>query len=225
MTSRVMVSGGFDPLHIGHVRLLRDASIYGDVIVALNSDEWLKRKKGFAFMPFNERMEVIEAIGCVKSVIPVDDSDGTVCDAISKYRPDFFANGGDRGSDNTPEMQLCMEMGVKPLFNVGGGKVQSSSVLTGNRLVERPWGNYRVLYDNDFKVKVLTVNPGQSTSVQRHKYRNEHWVYVDTNDYDFIMKDEIHQLSNKSDRPIKIVEIQTGEYFGEDDIERFPAGS
>lgn len=224
MTSRVMVSGGFDPLHIGHVRLIQDASMYGEVIVVLNSDEWLKRKKGFAFMSFDERKEVIEAIGCVKAVVPVDDSDGSVCEAIERYRPDFFANGGDRSNQNTPELELCGELGVKPLFNVGGGKVQSSSVLTGNRLVERPWGNYRVLYDNDFKVKILTVNPGKSTSLQRHTKRNEHWVYVDSNEYDFIKVGEIHQLSNKSDRPIKVVEVQTGEYFGEDDIERIPTG-
>ncbi len=85
----------------------------------------------------------------------------------------------------------------------------------------RPWGWFEVLYEGDFKIKILTVLPHKSLSIQRHKYRNEHWVFVITDEYKFIKKFDVHQLSNPSDKPMKVVEIQTGDYFGEDDIERF----
>ena len=87
-------------------------------------------------------------------------------------------------------------------------------------LIHRDWGTYEVLHDGDFKVKILTILPHKSTSVQKHALRNEHWIFVDSNKHQFVPKQEIHQLRNDSDKPIKVVEIQTGEYFGEDDIER-----
>ena len=104
MTNRktVMVSGGFDPIHAGHVAMIRDAAKHGDVIVVANSDEWLMRKKGFVFMSFEERRDILKEIKGVVIVAAVDDSDGTVCDALRKIRPDYFANGGDRGKENTP---------------------------------------------------------------------------------------------------------------------------
>ncbi len=125
----VMVSGGFDPIHVGHVRMIRAAAQYGDVIVVANSDNWLFRKKGYNFMSFNERKEILVAIKGVIDVLPVDDADGTVCSALIKYQPTYFANGGDRKKENTPEKIVCEELGIKLLWNVGGEKIQSSSEL------------------------------------------------------------------------------------------------
>ena len=126
----IMVSGGFDPIHKGHIRMIQEAARKGDVIVIINSDEWLMRKKGFVFMPFEERVEIIKSIKGVTSSLGIDDSDNTVCEALRKYRPDYFANGGDRTNTNTPEMAVCEELGIEMLWEVGGGKVQSSSTLT-----------------------------------------------------------------------------------------------
>lgn len=218
MKSRILVSGGFDPVHIGHIRYIQEAARHGDVIVALNSDEWLLRKKGYVFMPYSERRDILLAIRGVKSVYPVIDSDNTVCEAIRSIKPDYFAKGGDRILDNTPEVGVCRELGVRLLFDVGGCKVQSSSELN-----KRQWGHFEVLHDDGFKVKILTVLPGKSTSVQKHQKRNEHWVFVDNDKYQFVPKSSVHQLSNHSDKPMKVVEIQTGEYLGEDDIERISA--
>jgi D-beta-D-heptose 7-phosphate kinase/D-beta-D-heptose 1-phosphate adenosyltransferase len=102
------------------------------VIVVANSDDWLFRKKGYIFMPWEERAEIIRAMRGVKDVVKVDDSDGTVCDAIRRVMPDFFANGGDRKTDNTPEKEVCRELGVEMLWNIGGEKIQSSSELVEN---------------------------------------------------------------------------------------------
>ena len=115
-----MVSGGFDPVHIGHIRMIREASQYGDVIVVANSDEWLYRKKGFNFMTFKHRAEILESIKGVKVVSSVDDSDGSVCEAIRRIKPTYFANGGDRNDKNTPEKELCEELGIEMLWGVGG---------------------------------------------------------------------------------------------------------
>ena len=129
----VMVSGGFDPVHAGHIRMIRDAANFGDVIVIANSDDWLFRKKGFVFMTFAQRAEILNAIKGVILVDSVDDTDGTVCEAIRRLKPDFFANGGDRGRSNTPEQSVCEELGVKLLWGVGGDKkLASSSDLVQN---------------------------------------------------------------------------------------------
>jgi D-beta-D-heptose 7-phosphate kinase/D-beta-D-heptose 1-phosphate adenosyltransferase len=128
----IMVSGGFDPLHIGHLRMIKEAAKYGKVIVVVNSDAWLLRKKGFIFMPFEERKEIIEGYTEVDRVEAVDDSDGTVCEAIWRLKPTYFANGGDRTSNNTPEMNVCNQMGIEMLWGVGGGKIQSSSDMVAN---------------------------------------------------------------------------------------------
>ena len=125
----VAVSGGFDPIHKGHVRMIRAASAFGSVIVIANSDEWLMRKKGYVFMPFEERAEILESIKGVAAVVKAKDDDETVCETLRDLRPDAFANGGDRKGDNVPEVALCDELGIKMLWNVGGDKIQSSSWL------------------------------------------------------------------------------------------------
>lgn len=125
----IMLSGGFDPIHVGHVRMILDAATHGEVIIAANSDDWLMRKKGYIFMPWEERAEILASIRGVKSVVTVDDADNSVCEAISRVRPDLFGNGGDRKSNNTPEVDLCNELGIGLVWNVGGDKIQSSSDL------------------------------------------------------------------------------------------------
>ena len=111
----IAVSGGFDPVHIGHVRMIRDA---------------LQRKKGYVFMPYEQRAEIMGNIKGVTLITSVDDSDGTVCQALKRHKPDAFANGGDRKTENTPEMDVCEELGIQLMWAVGGSnKPQSSSWL------------------------------------------------------------------------------------------------
>jgi len=129
----IMVSGGFDPVHIGHIRMILEASKHGDVIVVANSDDWLFRKKGFTFMEFEQRAEILAAVKGVIKVSGVDDSDGTVCEAIMRLKPDYFANGGDRKKHNTPEQSVCDELGVEMLWGIGGNNKANSS----SDLVER----------------------------------------------------------------------------------------
>ena len=132
----VLVSGGFDPVHIGHIRMILDASNHGDVIVVANSDDWLFRKKGFVFMEFDQRAEILASIKGVIKVSGVNDSDGTVCEAITRLKPDYFANGGDRKKHNTPEQAVCDELGVEMLWGVGGeDKANSSSDLVERVMV------------------------------------------------------------------------------------------
>ena len=128
----VCVSGGFDPVHIGHLRMIQEASQHGEVIVIVNSDAWLMRKKGYIFMPFRERCEILQGFIGVRDTTAVDDTDNTVCEALSRIRPTYFANGGDRKDDNTPEMDVCEREGIQLLWSVGGGKIQSSSTLVND---------------------------------------------------------------------------------------------
>ena len=135
-TKTICVSGGFDPVHVGHLRMIQAAAQYGDVIVIVNSDEWLMRKKGYIFMPFEERCEILRGFACVEDTTHVDDQPiagipgaGSVVEALERLRPDYFANGGDRKNDNTPEMDLCEQLGINLLWGVGGDKIRSSSTL------------------------------------------------------------------------------------------------
>ncbi|MFC1722667.1 adenylyltransferase/cytidyltransferase family protein [Nanoarchaeota archaeon] len=133
----VMVSGGFDPVHVGHLRMFREAKKLGDrLIVVINNDNWLKKKKGKFFMPEDDRKEIIEAFRCVDEVVltkhPENPEDMSVCNALKEIKPGIFANGGDRFPDNTPEKGVCEELGIELAFNVGGGKVASSSDLCKN---------------------------------------------------------------------------------------------
>ena len=125
----VCVSGGFDPVHIGHLRMIQEAAQYGEVIIIVNSDAWLMRKKGYIFMPFTERCEILRGFVGVKETVATDDEDDTVCEALRRIKPTYFANGGDRKDNNTPEMDICEEEGIGLLWNIGGGKIQSSSTL------------------------------------------------------------------------------------------------
>jgi len=126
----ICVSGGFDPIHIGHVRMIQDAAKLGKVIVVANSDEWLIRKKGYVFMPYQERQEVLYAIKGVVDVCEANDKDDTVCESLKIIKPHIFANGGDRGNKNTPEMEVCRALGIQMIWGVGGNdKPQSSSWL------------------------------------------------------------------------------------------------
>jgi len=135
----VAVSGGFDPLHIGHVRMIKEAKKLGDrLIVILNNDNWLRDKKGLPFMPQEERREILEAFHEVDKVVLTDHEPGeyhrdrSICRTLCKIKPHVFANGGDRKPDGDPipEEVLCEELGIKAVYNVGkGGKVQSSSWL------------------------------------------------------------------------------------------------
>ena len=134
----VAVSGGFDPIHVGHIRYFKEAKKLGDkLVVILNSDQFLKNKKGYIFMPFEERKELLESIKYVDEVVRCIDKDQTVCQTLRKLKPDIFAKGGDRNLKNIPEKEVCEELGIKMLFGVGGGKVQSSSWLVDNSIKKK----------------------------------------------------------------------------------------
>jgi cytidyltransferase-like protein len=246
----VLVTGGFDPLHSGHIAYFNSArELGGKLIVGLNSDAWLQRKKNQAFMPWNERATVVAALHSVDRVINFNDDDNTAIDAIRKTTELFpnhsvvFANGGDRTEDNIPEMVFS---DIEFVFGVGGeNKTNSSSWILQEwkaPKTERPWGYYRVLHEVEgTKVKELTVMPGQSLSLQRHKHRQEFWHVTEgqcnveqrmpggyalptitLNKYSqlSIPQNDWHRIYNPFDAPCKIVEIQYGVQCIEEDIER-----
>jgi D-beta-D-heptose 7-phosphate kinase/D-beta-D-heptose 1-phosphate adenosyltransferase len=186
----VVVSGGFDPIHSGHLRMFEAAKKLGDkLIVAVNSDDWLTRKKGRPFMPLEERYKIVQALHMVYEVeLDYDDSDGSSVQALINIKKRYptariiFANGGDRTKENIPEMSVS---GIEFKFGVGGeDKANSSSWILQewkSPKTLRPWGYYRVLHENgkEVKVKELTVEPGQRLSMQRHKDRAEHWFVAE----------------------------------------------
>ena len=130
----IAVSGGFDPIHIGHIKLLKEAKKFGHLVVILNSDRFLTIKKGRPFMPFNERKNILESIRYVDKVIPCIDKDQSVCETLKKLKPNIFANGGDRINGNILETEVCEENNIKMIFGVGGGKIESSSNLIKNAI-------------------------------------------------------------------------------------------
>ena len=136
-----IVSGGFDPIHVGHIELFEKARELSDELwVILNTDEFLANKKGKPFMPFEERRKILKSLSVVDVVVPCVDKDQTVCKTLKKLKKTtaitdtelFFCNGGDRTSGkNTPEHKLCEEIGIKTVYGLGD-KIQSSSWLTNN---------------------------------------------------------------------------------------------
>ena len=245
MKTIVVVSGGFDPVHSGHIKLIKQARLLGDMlIVGINSDEWLARKKGRAFMPWQERLCVLNNLSSVDEVYTFDDKDGTACHLLQQVKAHYpvdriiFANGGDRTQDNISEIAVD---GVEFVFGVGGAdKANSSSWILQEwkaPKTERLWGHYRVLHEvPGTKVKELTVMPGQTLSMQRHSSRAEYWqvsegrcvvegesnkqTSLDTHDSYKIPTNEWHRLYNPFNQPCRIVEIQYGPNCVEEDIER-----
>ncbi len=249
----VVFTGGFDPIHSGHIDLINEAAKIGRVVVGLNSDEWLSRKKGQAFLPFIEREKIIKQFKNVMQVISFDDTDGTAIDAIRKVKSDFgsahriiFVNGGDRTSNNIPEIEEFKDdPKVEFMFSVGGDdKKNSSSWILEKwkyQKTYRDWGYWRVLDDKGtVKTKELVIEVGNSLSDQRHFHRSEHWyvlsgklqidlespegqkqVQVLSPHTTYVIKSEHwHKSLNIGTEPVHIIEIQYGEKCLEDDIER-----
>ena len=189
----VLVTGGFDPLHSGHLAYFEEAKKLGDkLIVGVNSDDWLTRKKGRPFMCFEERASIIREMEIVDKVIGFDDSDDSACQAIFHTLSThgniqlIFANGGDRTNTTTPEYATYGDHpNVEFAFGVGGeDKKNSSSWILDEwkaPKTERTWGYYRVIheYDQHTKVKELAVPPGNKLSMQRHQERSEHWFIAE----------------------------------------------
>ena len=246
----VVVTGGFDPLHSGHINHIRAAKQLGDLlIVGLNSDEWLARKKGQPFMSLEERKAIVGALKDVDTTMEFNDDDGSARDLLISIKRQYpyaeimFANGGDRTHANIPEMDVP---DIKFLFGIGGFDKQNSSrwILQEWKQPKtlRTWGYYRILHTVDgTKVKELTIDPGKELSMQRHFKRHEFWHVTEGECYlesqmnsgyalpakkltQFsqvqILLGDWHRLSNPYNTPCRIVEIQYGEECIEEDIER-----
>jgi len=187
----IVVTGGFDPLHSGHIAYFKAARKLGDkLVVGVNSDAWLSRKKGRPFMPITERVNIIENLKMVDACLLFNDDDGSACEAIRNVRELYpndkiiFANGGDRTQENIPEM-ACGVDNIEFVFGVGGeDKKNSSSWILeewNKPRTTRSWGNYRVLHEVGVhtKLKELTVNPKTCLSMQRHEHRAEFWFVAE----------------------------------------------
>lgn len=195
MADIVLVTGGFDPLHSGHIAYLKAAKKLGtNLVVGLNSDKWLSRKKGKPFMSWEERKEILENLSFVSRVISFNDDDDTANNAIHKTlnmthdNSIIFANGGDRNQGNTPEEKIYGKTPwVKFKWGVGGdNKLNSSSWILDNWKTDktiRDWGYWRVLDDKQprigQKIKELVIKPGCSLSDQKHLHRSEHWYILE----------------------------------------------
>lgn len=245
----VIVTGGFDPIHSGHIKYLEAAAREGTrLVVGVNSDAWLERKKGRPFMPWSERSAIVKALTCVDEVIAFNDDDGSAIDAIRKvkdlYTDDviIFANGGDRTKENIPEMVFD---DVHFIFGVGGeDKANSSSWILkewSQPTVQRKWGTYKVLDNNHrWAVKELSFDVGKSLSDQMHFQRSEHWhvvsgtirmdlefengdresrVYSEGQSIDIPVR-TWHKATNVGDVSAKVIEVWMGDELTEDDIER-----
>jgi len=189
MRKIVLVTGGFDPIHSGHIEYLKSAKKLGDIlIVGVNSDDWLTRKKGRPFMPITERTTLIENLKMVDHIILFNDNDNTAIEAIKNVKALYphetvvFANGGDRTKENIPEMVF---EDVEFVFGVGGeNKANSSSWILEEwktPKTTRAWGYYRVLHTvgKQTKLKELTVTPKTCLSMQRHEKRAEFWFVAE----------------------------------------------
>ena len=247
----VIVSGGFDPIHSGHIAYFKSAKKLGDkLIVALNSDEWIIKKKSKFFMPFDERKSIIENLSCADLVIDFEDDElGSATHALTKVKEMYpedqiiFANGGDRNEGNIPEMSVD---GIVFVFSVGGDDKKNSSSWILKKWQyyheERIWGSFFNLFEDDqVKVKELVVSPGKGMSFQKHFKRSEIWMVskgscivnyskdnpdnkknIQLNKFDhyLVPVNEWHQITNPFKETCHLIEIQYGEECIEDDIER-----
>lgn len=183
----VVFTGGFDPVHSGHIAAIENAQTLGRVVIGVNSDQWLIRKKGRAFMPISERKAILSQFKNVLQVIEFDDSDGSACDAIWQAKEMFpnnkiiFVNGGDRTKSNIPEMQRFQsDQQVEFVFGVGGEEKKNSSswILEEwkHPSESRQWGKFMTYYGSkQAKIKRLIIEPGKSISMQYHNHRSELW--------------------------------------------------
>ena len=246
----VLVTGGFDPLHSGHIAYFKAARELGDyLVVGLNSDDWLTRKKGQPFMPIEERMAIVSELECVDEVIGFNDSDNSACAAIAQVMATkssqtkvIFANGGDRTKDNIPEMVFD---DVEFVFGVGGeDKKNSSSWILkewSQPTTHRAWGSYTVLHKGPgWQVKELAFGNEMPLSDQRHFIRSEHWHVIEGNirmDLEYPNGDREsktygpgdsvdipvltwHKAYNVGDTTAKVIEVWMGPKLTEEDIER-----
>lgn len=219
-TKIVIATGGFDPIHEGHIKYLEQASKLGDyLIVGLNSDEWLARKKQKSFLSMKTRYAIVSNLAMVDAVWqidPVDDKDDTCINVIQKAIDSFddnyeiiFANGGDRETYNTPELLAFKDNPrVKFVFSVGGSnKENSSSWLldawrSNHSVVSRPWGKWCVVKETPrVKVKELIINPTSCLSIQRHFLRDEHWFVVSGQVHIKLLKEEHSQTQEVTLNP------------------------
>lgn len=231
-----VVSGGFDPLHSGHINLIYNAANYGDVVVGLNSDAWLARKKNRVFMPIMERLSVVLSLKPVTMCSEFDDSDGTACELLDRLLREYpdrrviFCNGGDRTADNIPEMRL-LNSRLEFRFGVGGERkvASSSDFLKAWRepeWVNRPWGRWCVTDEGKgYKVKRLEILPDKSISLQYHTKRGEHWTVVqgsalaaingkittyNVGETFHVPLGKLHRVYNNGYGPLVCIEVQYG---------------
>jgi len=242
---KIVISGGFDPVHVGHLEMIKEARSLGNhLTVILNSDRFLKEKKGYIFMPYKERKKILLGFKAVDKVVRCIDKDNTVNETLkilkNKNLIDIFANGGDRkNKSDIPEFKICKENNIKMVFGVGGGKIQSSSDLVTkflNYRENRPWGFFEnLLEDKAYKVKKLVIFPNERISFQFHNFRKEKWyvvkgigkVFIDKKVFKCkkgssfeIKKKEKHSIENNGKSLLEIIEIQSGSKFIEEDIVR-----
>lgn len=197
--------------------MIEEAQKFGEVHIIVNSDEWLIRKKGFFFQPFVDRKKILEAY--TPYIHEVDDADGTVCEALRRIKPDYFGNGGDRGKTNTPELDVCIELGIEPVFELGGGKYASSSALNAKQRVPTRWGWYDVILDMpNMKVKMLTIEAGKTLSLQRHGERSE-FFFMPNGEVRINLPHVWHALSAPHGESLTVLEVQVGA-SSETDIEK-----
>lgn len=252
----VVLSGGFDPLHDGHIEMFRAAaSKYDYVIVGLNSDEWLSRKKGQPFMSYSVRKSILSSIKYIDEVQSFDDFDDTCINLLENvallYANITFGNGGDRAEGNFPEYDFCLHHSIDIDDTLGGQtKINSSSNFLAQWKIKgekRDWGEWKVLnnYNSTTKVKELVVLPREKLSWQSHEHRSELWfvregvatVYHSKDGID-VFKTKLkkhesitipvnhwHQLCNFEEQVLSVIEIQYGSNCVEYDILRKPRPS
>lgn len=183
-----IISGGFDPLHDGHLDMIDAAVDHCDrLIVIVNTDDWLVRKKGYAFFNLKTRCRVLDSIDGVFMTFASIDQDSTVRESLRKIHQMVsgeriaFLNGGDRRSEaEIPEAAVCEELGIEMVFGVGGStKPDSSSLVPGRAVVHREWGIYTDHYrDKNTVLKTMEFLPDRGTSFQVHQYRSELWFVM-----------------------------------------------